>query len=110
MIDLIEVHIDHSGRASLIGKVRYFAKERSQASIFEYADEWLAFDDAFSIKNDLFQQKLGQTLHGRTARMPRLIARVWRLQVERGSELLRTALRFLLGASWIASGVMNRSL
>ena len=44
------------------------------------------------------------------ARMPRTIARVWRLQVERGSELLRTALRFLLDASWIASGVMNRSL
>ena len=55
MTDLIEVHIDHSGRASLIGKLRYFAKERSQTSIFEYADEWLAFDDAFSISDDLFQ-------------------------------------------------------
>ena len=55
MTDLIEVHIDHSGRASLTGKLRYFAKERSQTSIFEYADEWLAFDDAFSISGDLFQ-------------------------------------------------------
>ena len=37
MTDLIEVHIDHSGRASLIGMILNFAKERSQASIFEYA-------------------------------------------------------------------------
>lgn len=53
MTDLIEIHIDHSGRTSLVGRLRYFAKARSQASIFEYADEWLAFDDAFAIDNDL---------------------------------------------------------
>ena len=49
MTDLIEIHIDHSGRTSLVGRLRYFAKARSQTSIFEYADEWLAFDDAFAI-------------------------------------------------------------
>ena len=49
MTDLIEIHIDHSGRTSLVGRLRYFAKVRSQTSIFEYADKWLAFDDAFAI-------------------------------------------------------------
>lgn len=49
MTDLIEIHIDHSGRTSLVGRLRYFAKARSQTSIFEYAD------DAFAINNDLFQ-------------------------------------------------------
>ena len=49
MTDLIEIHIDHSGRTSLVGRLRYFAKARSQTSMFEYADEWLAFDDAIAI-------------------------------------------------------------
>lgn len=49
MTDLIEIHIDHSDRASLVGRLRYFAKARSQTSIFEYADEWLASDGAFAI-------------------------------------------------------------
>ena len=33
MTDLIEIHIDHSDRASLVGRLRYFAKAQRESNL-----------------------------------------------------------------------------
>ena len=49
MNETIEVHIDHAGETRLVGRCRYVAKARSQSSIFEYADGWLGYREAFAL-------------------------------------------------------------
>ncbi len=49
MNETIEVHIDHAGETRLVGRCRYVAKARSQSSVFEYADGWLGYRDAFAL-------------------------------------------------------------
>lgn len=49
MNETIEVHIDHAGETRLVGRCRYGAKARSQSSVFEYADGWLGYREAFAL-------------------------------------------------------------
>lgn len=49
MNETIEVHIDHAGETRLVGRCRYVAKARSQSSVFEYADGWLGYREAFAL-------------------------------------------------------------
>ena len=49
MTDIIEIYIDHAGETRLVGRCRYVAKRRGQSSVFEYADEWLGYVDAFAL-------------------------------------------------------------
>lgn len=49
MTDTIEIYIDHTGETRLVGRCRYVAKHRGQSSVFEYADEWLGYSDAFAL-------------------------------------------------------------
>ena len=49
MNETIEVHIDHAGETRLVGRCRYVAKARSQSSVFEYADGWLSYREAFAL-------------------------------------------------------------
>ena len=49
MTGTIEIHIDHAGQTHLVGRCRYVAKRRGQSSVFEYADEWLDYSDAFAL-------------------------------------------------------------
>ena len=49
MTDIIEIYIDHAGETRLVGRCRYVAKRRGQSSVFEYADEWLGYADAFAL-------------------------------------------------------------
>ena len=49
MTDTIEIYIDHAGETRLVGRCRYVAKRRGQSSVFEYADEWLDYGDAFAL-------------------------------------------------------------
>ena len=49
MTDTIEIYIDHTGETRLVGRCRYVAKHRGQSSVFEYANEWLGYSDAFAL-------------------------------------------------------------
>ena len=49
MNDMIEIFIDLSGATHLVGRCRYVAKRNSQSSVFEYADDWLNYRDAFAL-------------------------------------------------------------
>ena len=49
MTATIEIYIDHAGETRLVGWCRYIAKRHGQSSVFEYADEWLAYDDTFAL-------------------------------------------------------------
>lgn len=49
MTETVEVHIDHGGETRLVGRCRYAAKAHSQSSVFEYADEWLSYSEAFAL-------------------------------------------------------------
>ncbi|HED19378.1 MAG TPA: type II toxin-antitoxin system HipA family toxin [Gammaproteobacteria bacterium] len=49
MNDLVEIHIEHEGETRLVGRCRYVAKRHAQSSVFEYADEWLGFQNTFAI-------------------------------------------------------------
>ncbi len=49
MNETVEVHIDHAGETRLVGRCRYVAKARSQSSIFDYADGWLGYREAFAL-------------------------------------------------------------
>ncbi len=49
MNETIEVHIVHAGETRLVGRCRYGAKARSQSSVFEYADGWLGYREAFAL-------------------------------------------------------------
>jgi len=49
MTDTIEIYIDHAGETRLVGRCRYVAKRRGQSSVFEYANEWLGYSDAFAL-------------------------------------------------------------
>ncbi len=49
MSETIEVHMIHDSKTHLVGRCRYITKAQRQTSIFEYADEWLADDEAFAL-------------------------------------------------------------
>ena len=49
MTDTIDIFIDLHGTTHLVGRCRYVAKRNSQSSVFEYADEWLDYRDAFAL-------------------------------------------------------------
>ena len=49
MTDTIEIYIDHAGETRLVGRCRYVAKRHGQSSVFEYADKWLDYGDAFAL-------------------------------------------------------------
>ena len=49
MTATIEIYIDHARETRLVGRCRYVAKRRGQSSVFEYADEWLDYGDAFAL-------------------------------------------------------------
>jgi serine/threonine-protein kinase HipA len=49
MTGTIEIYIDHARETRLVGWCRYVAKRRGQSSVFEYADEWLDYGDAFAL-------------------------------------------------------------
>ncbi len=49
MTDTLEIYIDHAGSTHLVGRCRYVAKRRGQSSVFEYADEWLDYPEAFAL-------------------------------------------------------------
>lgn len=49
MTDTIEIYIDYAGETHVVGRCRYVAKNRGQSSLFEYADEWLDYSEAFAL-------------------------------------------------------------
>lgn len=49
MTGIIEICIDHARETRLVGQCRYVAKRHGQSSVFEYADEWLDYRDAFAL-------------------------------------------------------------
>lgn len=49
MTDTLEIYIDYAGSTHLVGRCRYVAKRRGQSSVFEYADEWLNYPEAFAL-------------------------------------------------------------
>ena len=49
MTDTLEVYIDYVGKTRLVGRCRFAAKAHQQSSVFEYAEEWLSFGDAFAL-------------------------------------------------------------
>ena len=49
MTETIEIHIDYGGESRLVGRCRYVTKVRNQTSVFEYADEWLSYSEAFAL-------------------------------------------------------------
>lgn len=49
MTDTLEIYIDYAGSTHLVGRCRYVAKRRGQSSVFEYADEWLDYPEAFAL-------------------------------------------------------------
>ena len=49
MTDALEIYIDHAGSTHLVGRCRYVAKRKGQSSVFEYADEWLDYPEAFAL-------------------------------------------------------------
>ncbi len=49
MTDAIEVYVDIGDKTLLVGRCRYVAKRRGQSSVFEYADTWLDYADAFAL-------------------------------------------------------------
>ena len=49
MTETIEIHIDYGGETRLVGRCRYATKVHNQTSVFEYADEWLSFSEAFAL-------------------------------------------------------------
>jgi len=49
MVEEIEVHIDCEEETHFVGICRYFAKRGRQSSLFEYADSWLEYPNAFAI-------------------------------------------------------------
>lgn len=49
MTDTLEIYIDYADSTHLVGRCRYVAKRRGQSSVFEYADEWLDYPEAFAL-------------------------------------------------------------
>lgn len=49
MSEPIEVHIETHGETRFVGLCRYIAKRRGQSTLFQYADSWLDYPDAFAI-------------------------------------------------------------
>lgn len=49
MTETIEVHIDYGGETRLVGHCRYATRVRNKSSVFEYADEWLSYSEAFAL-------------------------------------------------------------
>ncbi|MCY4305769.1 MAG: type II toxin-antitoxin system HipA family toxin [Aestuariivita sp.] len=49
MTDTLEIYIDYAGSTHLVGRCCYVAKRRGQSSVFEYADEWLDYPEAFAL-------------------------------------------------------------
>ena len=47
MNKVIEVHVTFGGETHLVGYLRYLAKAHRQSSLFEYADSWLSYREAF---------------------------------------------------------------
>lgn len=49
MTETIEIHIGYGGETRLVGRCRYANKVRNSSSVFEYADEWLSYGEAFAL-------------------------------------------------------------
>ncbi len=49
MTETIEIYMDYGGETRLLGRCRYATKVRNQSSVFEYADEWLSYSEAFAL-------------------------------------------------------------
>ena len=49
MTETIEIYIDYGGETRLVGRCRFATKMRNQSSVFEYADEWLSYSEAFAL-------------------------------------------------------------
>lgn len=49
MTQSVEVYVDLKGQAVLVGLCRFVAKSSSQSSMFEYANSWLEYPDAFAL-------------------------------------------------------------
>ena len=49
MTQSVEVYVDLKGQTVLVGPCRFLAKSSSQSSMFEYADSWLEYPDAFAL-------------------------------------------------------------
>ena len=49
MNEVIEVHVEFGGKTHLVGHFRYLAKAHRQSSLFEYADSWLSYREAFAL-------------------------------------------------------------
>lgn len=58
MNETIEVHIDVTGKTSLVGRCHYIAKARASSSVFRYASDWLSCNEAFALDPENLQ--LGQ--------------------------------------------------
>ena len=49
MNEVVEVHMEFGGATHLVGHLRYLGKTHRQSSLFEYADSWLSYRDAFAL-------------------------------------------------------------
>lgn len=49
MSEPIEVHIETHGETRFVGLCRYIAKRRGHSTLFQYADSWLDYPNAFAI-------------------------------------------------------------
>lgn len=109
----IEVHIDLSGRTRLVGHARSNKVRGNETVIFEYAPEWLADADRFSIEPALiltrggFAPPSGQAIFGSIGDSApdtwgrRLMQRAERRQAEREGRAVRTLFEsdYLLGVA-----------
>lgn len=109
----IEVHIDLSGRTQRVGLARRNLVRGSETVTFEYADEWLAHSDRFSIEPALtltkgaFPPPPGQSIFGSLGDSApdtwgrRLMQRAERRQAGREGRPVRTLTEsdYLLGVS-----------
>lgn len=49
MNEVIEVHVKFGGKTHLVGHLRYLGKVHRKSSLFEYADSWLSYREAFAL-------------------------------------------------------------
>ena len=49
MNEIVEVHVEFDGRTHLAGHLRYLGKTHRQSSVFEHADSWRSYRNAFAL-------------------------------------------------------------
>src|SRR3977135_4203360 len=109
----IEIHVDLHGQLRRVGLARCNRVRGSETILFEYADEWLANPDRFSIEPALaltrgvFPPPVGQSVFGAIGDSApdtwgrRLMQRFERRQAQREARAVRTLTEsdYLLGVS-----------